>query len=135
MSTDLKHYIDSNPDSRDLKRALAVQMIQKNYRYEDIQAVLQVSLGFISKWKQRFVDQGVAGLRLGYQGATPYLSAEQRTAVLEWLQQKQYWHLPELQQHLDETYDVVFGSKQGYYELFRAGGLVWLCVGQNQRTD
>ncbi len=125
MQADLKQFIDSNPDARELKRALAVQMVQQNYRYEDIQAVLQVSLGFISKWKQRFADEGVQGLRLAYQGASPYLSAEQRTEVLAWLQQKQYWHLPELQQHLDETYGVVFASKQSYYELFHAAGIRW----------
>ncbi|WNZ47511.1 winged helix-turn-helix domain-containing protein [Leptolyngbya boryana CZ1] len=125
MQADLKQFIDSNPDARELKRALAVQMVQQNYRYEDIQAVLQVSLGFISKWKQRFSDEGVQGLRLAYQGASPYLSAEQRTEVLAWLQQKQYWHLPELQQHLDETYGVVFASKQSYYELFHTAGIRW----------
>jgi putative transposase len=125
MQADLRQFIDSHPDARELKRALAVQMVQQNYRYEDIQAVLQVSLGFISKWKQRFAGEGVKGLRLGYRGANPYLSAEQRAEVLEWLKQKQYWHLPELQHHLDETYGVVFASKQSYYELFHAAGIHW----------
>ncbi len=66
---DLKTLIHSNPDPRELKRALAVQMVQQDYPYLDIQAVLQVSLGFISKWKQRFEAEGVQGLRLRYQGA------------------------------------------------------------------
>ena len=125
MQADLKQFIDNNPDARELKRALAVQMVQQNYRYEDIQGVLQVSLGFISKWKQRFAGEGVKGLRLGYRGARPYLSAEQRAKVLEWLKQKQYWHLPELQHHLDETYGVVFASKQSYYELFHDARIHW----------
>ena len=125
MQADLKQFIDSNPDARELKRALAVQMVQQNYRYEDIQGVLQVSLGFISKWKQRFVSEGVKGLRLGYRGASPYLSAEQRANVLEWLKQKQYWHLPELQHHLDEQYGVVFASKQSDYELFHDARIHW----------
>ncbi|MEN9260797.1 MAG: winged helix-turn-helix domain-containing protein [Thermostichus sp. HHBFW_bins_43] len=121
----LQEFIDSNPDARELKRALAVQMVQHNYRYEDIRAVLHVSLGFISKWKQRFADEGVQGLRLAYPGASPYLSAEQRAQVLAWLKQKQSWHLAELQQHLEETYDVVFASRQSYYELFHAAGIHW----------
>ncbi len=125
MQPDLKLFIDSNPDPRELKRALAVQMAYQNYRYEDIQAVLQVSLGFISKWKQRFAVEGVKGLRLGYRGASPYLSAEQRAEVLEWLKQKQCWHLPDLQQHLDEQYGVEFASKQSYYELFHAARIDW----------
>ena len=45
--------------------------------------------------------------------------------MLEWLKQKQYWHLPELQQHLDEAYGVVFASKQSYYELFYAAQIRW----------
>ncbi len=125
MTCELIVFIESNPDPRELKRALAVQMVQRNYVYEEIQAVLQVSLGFISKWKQQYESAGVAGLRLGYRGASPYLTAAQRTAVLDWLKQKSYWHLPELEQHLALTYGVVFKAKKSYYALFRAAGLSW----------
>lgn len=45
MQAERRQFIDSNPDARELKRALAVQMVEQNYRYEDIQAFLQVSLG------------------------------------------------------------------------------------------
>jgi hypothetical protein len=45
MQSELKTFINSNPDPRELKRALAVQMVQQGYAYRDIQAVLQVSLG------------------------------------------------------------------------------------------
>ena len=125
MSCELIGFIESNPDPRELKRALAVQMVQQQYLYEEIQAVLQVSIGFISKWKQQFESAGVAGLRLGYRGASPYLTADQRTAVLDWLKQQSYWHLPELETHIASTYGVVYKAKKSYYALFRAAGLSW----------
>ncbi len=49
----LKDFIDSNPRSQELKRALAVQMTQQEYSYREIQAVLQVSLGFTLGCNQR----------------------------------------------------------------------------------
>lgn len=125
MPSDLKSFIDSNPDPRELKRALAVQMVQQGYLYTDIQAVLQVSLGFITKWKQGYEGDGIDGLRLGYQGRKSYLSEEQRQAVLHWLQQKQSWQLLELIEYVDQQYGVIFASKQSYYDLFHAAGISW----------
>lgn len=125
MPEDLKRFIDSNPDPRELKRALAVQMVQQHYRYQDIQAVLQVSLGFITKWKQCYEADGVKALRLGYQGRQSYLSQRQRQAVLDWLQQKQSWQLSELIEYVDQQYDVIFASKQSYYDLFHEAGISW----------
>ncbi|WP_316426889.1 helix-turn-helix domain-containing protein [Leptolyngbya boryana] len=125
MQSDLKTFIDSNPDPRELKRALAVQMVQQGYVYTDIQAVLQVSVGFITKWKQNYEAEGVKGLRLAYQGRKSYLNDLQRQAVIEWLQQKQYWQLLELVEYVDQHYGVVFASKQSYYDLFHEAGISW----------
>lgn len=47
MVNTLTQFIQSNPDSRELKRALAVQMSQQNYSYRQIQQPLGVSLGFV----------------------------------------------------------------------------------------
>lgn len=122
---ELTEYIQSNPDSRELKRALAVRMVLEQYTYFAIRDVLQVSVGFISKWKQVYETQGVAGLALQHHGSIGYLNAEQRQAVIGWLEEKNYWNLSELQQHLEEVYEVVFASKQSYYELFSAAGISW----------
>lgn len=89
-------------------------MRQQGYRHQEIQNLLQASSGFIRDWFVAFEQQGIDGLRLGYQGAQPYLNTTQRQAVVEWLRQKNYWHLLELQQHLEETYGVMFQSKQSY---------------------
>ncbi|MBD1845848.1 transposase [Cyanobacteria bacterium FACHB-63] len=125
MQSDLKTFIAGNPDPRELKRALAVQMVQQGYLYSDIQAVLQVSLGFITKWKQGYEAEGVKGLRLAYRGRKSYLSDGQRRGVLDWLQQKQYWQLPELVEYVDQQYGVIFASKQSYYDLFHEAGISW----------
>lgn len=121
----LSQFIQDNSDSRELKRALAVQMVLQNYRHREIQGVLQVSSGFISKWTQAFEQQGVEGLRLQHKGSTGYLDTKQRQAVLAWLEQKNYWDLQELQAYLEDSYKVVFRSLQSYYELFHQAGISW----------
>jgi putative transposase len=122
---ELTQLIQSNPDARELKRALAVQMVLQEYTYYEIRDVLKVSVGFITKWKQSYQQQGIAGLHLRYQGSRGHLKPEQRQAVLAWLKQKNDWNLGELQQHLEEQYDVVFESKQSYYTLFGEVGISW----------
>lgn len=122
---ELIRFIQSNPDPRELKRALAVQMVLQDYTYYAIQDVLRVSLGFISKWKQVYGTEGAKGLRLRHKGSTGYLDEVQRQQVINWLQQKNYWDLEELQQHIEATYDVYFRSKQSYYDLFESAGISW----------
>ncbi len=46
---ELDELIGSNPNPRELKRALAVQMVYQRYTYHEIRDVLKVSVGFISK--------------------------------------------------------------------------------------
>lgn len=122
---ELSEWIRSNRDPRELKRALAVQMVLHEYTYCEIGNILQVSVGFISKWKQVFNTQGVAGLALRHQGSKGYLKDQQRQAVIAWLKQKNYWNLSELQHHVEDDYGVRFASKQSYYELFAAAGISW----------
>lgn len=85
---ELVEFIESNPDPRELKRALAVQMVLKGYIYRQIAEILSVSDSFISKWWLVFEAEGVVGLQLSYQGSKGYLNVEQRQAVINWLQQK-----------------------------------------------
>ena len=122
---ELTEFIQSNPDPRELKRALAVRMVMQGYTYYEIRDVLQVSVGFITKWKQSYEQQGVSGLRLRHQGSIGSLNPQQRQAVLEWLQQKNDWNLGELQQQLEDHYEGVFESKQSYYTLFAQAGITW----------
>lgn len=125
MLDDLKNFIDSNPDARELKRAVAVQMFLKGYKHREIGESIGVSSGFISKWTGQYEQLGVTGLRLGYPGSVGALKPEQRQLVIAWLKEKNYWNLAELQAYIDAEYGVVFDSKQSYYTLFEQAGISW----------
>lgn len=60
--------------ARELKRALAIQMRQQGYPYQQIGALLEVSKSFISKWQQLYRQQGIDALKLGYWGTQGYLN-------------------------------------------------------------
>lgn len=125
MLDELSEFIQSNPNARELKRAVAVEMFLQGYKHREIQGILGVSSGFISKWTHRYEEKGVSTLRLAYPGSTGYLEPEQRQAVLAWLEAKNYWNLAELQGHIQDQYHVVFDSKQSYYTLFKQAGISW----------
>lgn len=135
MPDDLQAFIQMDPDSRELKRATAVAMFLQGYKHREIQAILSVSSGFISKWTQLYELQGVSGLKLGHLGSTGYLKSEQRQAILVWLQSKNEWNLAELQAHLQSEYAVVFNSKQSYYTLFEQAGRWKKTQNCNPKTD
>lgn len=122
---ELINFIQGNLDPRELKRALAVQMVIQNYTHSQIGEILRVSVGFVNKWKYIFSEQGIAGLRLKHQGSRGYLTSMQRQTVIEWLKKKNYWHLDELKEYVEDSYGVVFESKQSYYELFQQADISW----------
>jgi transposase len=128
MTTQMEQLLElirGNPDPRELKRALAIQMVMQNYNYLTIANILGVSVSFISKWKYIFVEQGVTGLRLRYLGSKSYLDLAQRQIVLNWLKQRNNWHLPELKEYIEDRFGVVFGSNQSYYNLFKEANISW----------
>lgn len=125
MLENLNAFIQSNPDARELKRAIAVQMFLKGFKHREIGESLGVSSGFISKWTQRYEESGVSALQLGYSGSVGYLKPEQRQAVIAWLKRKNYWNLAELHGHIEQEYEVRFDSKQSYYALFAEAGISW----------
>ena len=94
LLAELAQFIASNPHPRELKRTLAVKMVIQNYTYSEIRDVLQVSVGFISKWKQIVEQQGVKGLTLRYRGTAGYLNPMQsyyslfKEAGLAWKKSK-----------------------------------------------
>lgn len=51
--------------------------------------------------------------------------AEQREEVLSCLPTKDWWELSELEYKLAEDYDVIYESKQSYYNLFETAGISW----------
>lgn len=121
----LTKFIQSNPDARELKRALAVKMALAGEPYDDITHLLGLHKSSISTWKRRFVAQGLEGIRLGYQGSKGYLTLEQKAEVTTWLHTREYWNLDELVSYLDEHYGIIYQSKQSYYDLLTAAGISW----------
>jgi transposase len=128
----LDSLIKSNPDPRELKRALAVKMAIEEESHKKIAQLLGVSQYFVADWRKAFKASGIEGLKLGYQGAKKYLTDEQVAETIEWLTNKKYWHLDELVNYLDEKYEVVYKSKQSYYDLFATAQISWK---RSQKTN
>lgn len=122
---ELLKFIKSNPDPREMQRPLAVKLVKENYSYSQIQQILNVSIGFISKWNNVFFSQGLEGLKLGYRGDTGYLTFEQKAEITTWSKTKDYWDITELELYVSEKYGVSFKSKQSYYDLFALAGISW----------
>jgi transposase len=121
----LKDFIKSHPNEKEMKRALAVKLAEAGYKYRQISKILEVSGGFISKWKQAFESDGLAGLKSSYQGGKGYLTESERQAVIEWLIEQKTWDISELEVYLIERYDVVFQSRQSYYQLLKEARITW----------
>lgn len=132
IPADLVAFLAEKRDSREYRRALAVKLALLGYRYEAIGEMLDVTSGFVSQSKKAYEKDGTAGLLLKYQGTQPYLSASERQSVIDWLKQEQEWSVERLQTHIESTYDVVFQSRQSYYQLLADAGISYK---QTQRTN
>lgn len=121
----LTEFIQSNPDARELKRALAVKMALQGEGYSQIKKLLGMHPSCITSWKKRFLAQGIEGIKLGYQGSKGYLTPRSRAEVINWLKSKNYWNIDELVTYLDEQHGVIYQSKQSYYELLSAASISW----------
>ena len=125
LIADLQGFIALGRDAREVRKALAIKLVYQGYLYEEIQTILDVSLGSITGWKKAYEEYGIDGLRLSHKGRKSYLSTEQRKEILSWLQTKEYWELGELEDKLAFEYDVIYESKRSYYDLFDAAGISW----------
>lgn len=133
---ELRDFISSNPDSREQKRALAAMMCLEGLSPSKIQRILNVSPSFISRFKIRFIEYGVKGLKLGYKGSKAYLNPEERIEIIKYLESKEYFSLQELKEHIKDEYDVFFKSDQSYYELFHDANISWKKTQKkNPKTD
>ncbi|MBD1928710.1 helix-turn-helix domain-containing protein [Trichocoleus sp. FACHB-90] len=94
-------FIQSNPEARELKRAMAVKMALQGEVYSKITQLLGMNKSCITTWKQKFEAQGINGIKLAYKGAKSYLTPEQRGEVITWLETNKYWDLDELVTYLD----------------------------------
>lgn len=117
----LDDLINDATDPRETKRALTVKMLQTGLSPQSIANLLNVSEQYVSKWKIKYEKEGVLGLRLAYQGKKPYLSTEQRSEVVAWIKAHQTITIEVLRDYIESQYEVVYDSKQSYYDLLSAG--------------
>ncbi|NEQ84743.1 MAG: transposase [Moorea sp. SIO2I5] len=122
---ELNEWINKNPDSRELKRALAVKFAINGWDYQSISEALNVSKSFISKWKKKFSTAGIEGLKLSYKGGKGYLTKKEKEEVINWLQKQYDWSLYELKFYLIEEYNVAFKSPSSYYYLIAKAKHNW----------
>jgi len=121
----LQEFIQTVRDSREVKRALAVQNTLAGRPWADVAAELGVTAAYISKWRVRYKHGGVAALRLGYKGSTGYLPPQEKQTVIGWIHQQAPWNVPQLQHHIERTYGVRYKSQQSYYALFHEARISW----------
>ena len=121
----LERFIDDYPSGKELKRALAVKLVLEGYAYREIQTILNVSLGLITKWKSYFEADGVEGLQSHHRGSRGYLRPQQKSEILSGISQQGSLNVEELEVHIAKFYNVVFRSKQSYYDLLKSCGNEW----------
>ncbi|WP_041431462.1 helix-turn-helix domain-containing protein, partial [Synechococcus sp. PCC 6312] len=122
---ELNQFIETCLDSREMKRALAVKMTLQGFTHSEIMTLLQVSSGFITKWKQVFLLSGINALKLGYKGKARYLSNFEKQQVIHWLKQQNHCNLEELEEYILETSNIICAAKSSYYNLLYEAGLSW----------
>jgi putative transposase len=118
----LLEFILTNPEPRELKRAVAVQMVLEGYRHQEIKDQLGVTSGFISKWKSVYATQGIDGLKLAHKGKSSYLTPEQKQQVIDWITAQSYCTIDQVKRYVLNQYDVVFKSNTSYYKLLQITG-------------
>lgn len=122
---ELSDFIDSNPEPREQKRAIAIMMWIEGVPCAKIQKILNVSAAFISQCKAKFIKNGVKGLRLKHQGSKAYLNQSKRTEIIKYLNAQEFLSLQELREYIEDKYDVRFKSHQSYYQLFDEAEISW----------
>jgi transposase len=119
----LDEIIEQGTEPRGLKRALSVKMGQEGIKPQQISRILNVSEQYVSKWKGVYEKEGAEGLKLGYEGRKPYLTAGQREEVVNWVKGKTSLRIEEIRDYVEQRYGVVYQSKQSYYDLMDEGGM------------
>jgi putative transposase len=117
---ELENFIQGNPDGREVKGALAVKWSLSGISYRQIRKLLNVSLGFISKWNKKFLTWGVNGLKIAYKEKPSYLSQSAKEEIFLRLNHKKMWDFAELAIHIESKYDILYQSQESYYSLLKS---------------
>jgi putative transposase len=74
--------------------------------------LLNVSLGFISKWNNKVSIWGVKGLKMGYKGKHGYLSKSEKAEIILSSSHRKMWDLAELAIYIESQYGVIYQSQR-----------------------
>jgi putative transposase len=113
------------PANIEIKRALAVKMLLCELKPKEISFLLNVSEGFVSKWKVIYENEGAKGLRLNYKGGKGFLTKVQRLEILLHLKDEPHYSVEKLRELIQNRYGIVYQSSQSYYDLLKEAGLSW----------
>ncbi len=110
---------------RECKRAFAVKLDLLEYSHSFIEELLDVSGSFIRKWRTQYERHGIDCLYVQYRGSQGYLSPEERAEVISFLTTKESYQVEDLRDYVEEQYDVIYKSKQSYYDLLHEAHISW----------
>jgi transposase len=122
-NTPIDTFLATARDARECTRALVVQLGARGYRAADVARMLQVSEAFVRTCRTRYAADGVASFTLGYRGGTRFLSADERSEALAWIADQQRPTVRVVRTYLQETFGVVYESRQSSYALLKEAGL------------
>jgi transposase len=122
---ELQNFISQTKDIREWKRAQSVKLRLQGFSYREIEKRLEVSISFIAQTQRKYISQGIAGLKLKYQGSKSYLTNQQLCETMQWLCQPENRNISELERYLMSNYDVVFKSPESYYRILKISQLSW----------
>jgi transposase len=93
---ELQDFVSNSRDVREWKRGEAIKQRLLGLSYQEIEERLGVSTSFIAKSKKKYLERGVAGLKLRYQGSKSYLMPEEKAEIKEWLEPRERRNTSEL---------------------------------------
>ena len=108
VQEELENFIESNPEPRELKIALAIRMLIQGFKVTKIQKTLGVSAAFVSKCKVRFALECIEGLKLKHKGSKGYLNQSDRISIIEWLRSQNPIDLSKLENYIEDNYGIKF---------------------------
>jgi putative transposase len=121
----LQEFIQTTTDTRELKRALAIQNTVNGRPWTEVATELGVKRSFIGLWRWRYKREGLACLSVGYRGSQGYLNPTDKAAVIAWIKEQESWDIRSLYRHIDVTYGVRYKSPQSYYALLKTARMSW----------
>ena len=89
-------FLHTTTDGRERKRALAVTMTLAGAAWGDVRDDLRVRHALLRKGRSHDQPEGIARLRMGYQGSVGDLTAEQKAQSRAWLRRHTPWSVTTL---------------------------------------